>query len=94
MNVHLTVRGVAPLYKILGKKNDIDFNFPGNRLKDLVDGLIGRYGEGIRKALLDAQDDIDMELRVVVNKTDYLQYGQRLDRVLNEGDTIYFMGVG
>jgi hypothetical protein len=94
LNVHLTVKGVAPLYKIFGKKNDIDFAFPGNNLKDLVDGLIGRYGDRIRKALLDAQDDIDMELRVVVNKTDYLQYGRRLDRILNEGDTIYFMGVG
>jgi hypothetical protein len=94
LNVHLTVRGVAPLYKIFGKKNDIDFAFPGSSLKDLVDGLIGRYGDGIRKALMDARDDIDMELRVVVNKTDYLQYGKRLERTLNEGDTIYFMGVG
>jgi hypothetical protein len=90
----LTVKGVAPLYKILGKRNDIDFKFSGNNLKDLVQGLIGRYGDGIRKALLDARDDIDMELRVIVNKTDYLQYGKRLDRILNEGDTIYFMGVG
>ncbi len=94
MNVHLTVKGVAPLYKTLGKKNEVDFEFPGNSLKDLVQGLIRKYGEGIRKALLDVQDDIDMELRVVVNKTDYLQYGKRLDRVLNDGDTIYFMGVG
>jgi len=94
LNVHLTVKGVAPLYKILGKKNEVDFEFPGNSLKDLVQGLIRKYGEGIRKALLDAQDDIDMELRVVVNKTDYLQYGKRLDRILTEGDTIYFMGVG
>ena len=94
MNVHLTVRGVAPLYKIFGKKNDIDLAFPGNTLKELVDGLIAKYGSGIKKALLDTQDDIDMELRVVVNKTDYLQYGQRLNRLLNEGDTIYIMGVG
>ena len=94
MNVHLTVRGVAPLYKIFGKKNDIDMTFSGNTLKDLVEGLIAKYGSGIKKALLDAQDDIDMELRVVVNKTDYLSYGERMPRLLNEGDTIYFMGVG
>ncbi len=94
MNVHLKVKGVAPLYKIFGKKNDIDLTFPGNTLKDLVEGLITKYGSGIKKALLDAQDDIDMELRVVINQTDYLQYGQRLGRSLNEGDTIYIMGVG
>jgi len=57
--------------------------------------LIGTYGGDIRKALLDATDDIDMELQVFVNdKTDFLQYGQRLGRPLNEGDTVYIMGVG
>ncbi len=94
MNVHLTVKGVAPLYKIFGKKNDIDMTFPGNTLQDLVDGLIRKYGNGIKKAIFDAQDEIDMELRVVVNQTDYLSYGERMDRLLNEGDTIYIMGVG
>jgi molybdopterin converting factor small subunit len=95
MNIHITVRGVAPLYKIFGKKKDIDFEFPGNTVKDLVDGLISTYGDDIKKALLDVQGDIDMELRVYVNnKDDHLQWGQRLNRVLNEGDTIYIMGVG
>ena len=94
MNVHLTVKGVAPLYKIFGKKNDIDMTFSGNTVQDLVDGLIRKYGNGITRALLDSRDDIDMELRVVVNKTDYLSYGERMNRPLNEGDTIYIMGVG
>jgi molybdopterin converting factor small subunit len=95
MKVHVTVRGVAPLYKIFGKKNDIDLEFPGNMVKDLVDGLIRTYGADIKKALLDAEGDIDMELRVFVNdKDDHLQYGQRLNRVLNEGDTIYILGAG
>ena len=95
MKVHLSVRGVHPLYKIFGKKKDIDFEFTGNTVKDLVDGLIATYGDGIRKALLDAQGDIDMELQVFVNKKeDHLQWGQRLNRLLNEGDTVYIMGVG
>jgi hypothetical protein len=95
MKVHITVRGVHPLYKIFGKKKDIDFEFSGNTVKDLVDGLISTYGDEIKKALLDAQGDIDMELQVFVNsKNDHLQWGQRLTRLLNEGDTIYIMGVG
>jgi hypothetical protein len=94
MKVHLTVRGVAPLYKIFGKKNDIDFEFTGNTVKDLVDGLLGTYGNDIRRALLDAEGDIDMELQVFVNnKDDHLQWGKRLNRQLNEGDTVYIMGV-
>jgi hypothetical protein len=95
MKVHLAVRGVAPLYKIFGKKKDIDFEFPGNTVKDLVDGLISAYGNDIKKALLDAQGDIDMELQVYVNsQDDHLQWGKRLTRLLNEGDTVYIMGVG
>jgi len=95
MKVHLAVRGVHPLYKIFGKKKDIDFEFPGNTMKDLVKGLIGAYGNDVNKALLDAHGDIDMELRVFVNnKDDHLLYGQRLNRVLNEGDTVYIMGAG
>ena len=95
MKVHLAVRGVHPLYKVFGKKKDIDFEFAGNTVKDLVDGLICVYGTDVNKALLDAHGDIDMELRVFVNdKDDYLLYGQRLNRVLNEGDTVYIMGVG
>jgi hypothetical protein len=38
--------------------------------------------------------DLDIELRVVINKTDYLRYGRRFDRILSEGDTISFMGFG
>ncbi len=95
MKVHLAVRGVHPLYKIFGKKKDIDFEFAGNTVRDLVDGLIGAYGNGVKKALLDAHGDIDMELRVFVNnKDDYLLHGQRLSRVLNEGDTVFIMGAG
>jgi hypothetical protein len=30
----------------------------------------------------------------VNDKDDHLQYGQRLNRVLNEGDTIYILGAG
>jgi molybdopterin converting factor small subunit len=87
MNVHVTVRRIAPLSKIFGKK-DIDVTFRGNTLKDLIEELIAGYGDGIRKAILDSQDDIDMELSVVVNETDYLSYGERMHRLLNEGDTI------
>jgi len=34
MRVHITVRGVAPLYKIFGKKKEIDFEFSGNTVKE------------------------------------------------------------
>lgn len=59
MDVHVKVRGVAPLYK-----NSIDVIFPGKTIKDLVDAMVPKYGNGIRKAIIDKNGEIDMELLV------------------------------
>ena len=94
MKVHLSVKGVAPLYKLLGKKNDIDIAFSGNTLRDLVNELINKFGNGVKKAIFDDKDEIDMELRVSINQIGFLSYGERMNASLNESDTIYIMGVG
>ncbi|MCX5811759.1 MAG: hypothetical protein NT178_04350 [Proteobacteria bacterium] len=94
MKIHLSVKGVAPLYKLLGKKNDIDITFPGNTLQDLVNELIKKFGNGVKKAILDDKEEIDMEIRVSVNQIGFLSYGERMSASLNESDTIYIMGVG
>jgi len=94
MKIHLKIEGLALLYKTLHKKKALDFEFPGTTLRDFVNGLIRKYGPGVKKALLDQKGEIDMELRVVVNYSDYLQYGHRMDSPLNEGDTLHLMAVG
>jgi hypothetical protein len=35
-----------------------------------------------------------MELRVVVNQSVYLSYGERMDVPLHDGDTLHLMTVG
>ena len=94
MKIHLKIEGLAPLYKILNRKKELDFEFNGNTLRDFTNGLIRKYGPGVQKALLDQKGEIDMELRVVVNLTHFLSYGQRMDTPLNEGDTLHLMTVG
>jgi hypothetical protein len=94
MEIHLSVKGVAPLYKLLGKKNDIDITFPGNTLQDLINELINKFGNGVKKAILDDKEEIDMEIRVSVNQIGFLSYGKRMNASLKESDTIYIMGVG
>ncbi|MEJ2723831.1 MAG: hypothetical protein P8175_04130 [Deltaproteobacteria bacterium] len=94
MKIHLKIEGLAPLYKILNRKKELDFEFNGNTLRDFTNGLIRKYGPGVEKALLDQKGEIDMELRVVVNLTHFLSYGQRMDTPLNEGDTLHLMTVG
>jgi hypothetical protein len=94
VKIHLKIEGLAPLYKILNRKKELDFEFNGNTLRDFTNGLIRKYGPGVEKALLDQKGEIDMELRVVVNLTHFLSYGQRMDTPLNEGDTLHLMTVG
>jgi hypothetical protein len=94
MKVHLRIEGLAGLYKIFNKKKALDFDFPGNTLRDFTHALIRNYGPGVKKAILDQKGEIDMELRVVVNQSDYLSYGERMDAPLHDGDTLHLMTVG
>jgi hypothetical protein len=94
MKVHLRIEGIAPLYKIFQKKKALDFDFPGNTLRDFTDELIRRYGPDVEKAILDQKGEIDMELRVVVNQSVFLSYGERMGAPLHDGDTLHLMTVG
>lgn len=94
MRIHLKIRGLPQLYKVMEKKKDLFFEFPGNTVGDLVRSLINKYGPAVKKALLDQNGDIDMELRVVLNDRTFLMYGERMSATLNDGDTLWLMTVG
>lgn len=94
MKIQVTFRGIANLYKVMNKKWTIDIDVAGNTVRDVVSALITKYGAVIKQALLDQQGDIDMELRLVHNERTFLEYGQRMDTPLNDGDKLWFMAVG
>ena len=94
MKIHLRIEGLADLYKILNKKKAMDFDFAGNTLRDFTSALIRNYGPGVKRAILDQAGEIDMQLRVVVNQSKYLTYGERMDASLHDGDTLHLMTVG
>ncbi len=94
MKIHVKFRGLPQLYKVMNKRKDVDVEFSGNTVRDCVDKLVGKYGAAMKKALLDQNGDVDMELRVVLNDRTFLQHGQRMDFPLNDGDSLLFMTVG
>ena len=96
MKIHVKFQGLGNLYKVMNKKKDLDLNFSQNRVtvKDIINSLVNRYGAPIKKALLNQEGDIDMEIRVLHNNRFFLTYGQRMDIPLNEGDVLQFMTVG
>jgi molybdopterin converting factor small subunit len=94
MKIQFRIEGIPELYKLMKKQKKLDFIFQGKTLQDMVNGLISKFGPRVKNILLDKNDEIDMEYRVVVNMSRYLSYGQRMDEVLNEGDTVHLMTVG
>jgi len=93
MKIHLKIEGLPQLYKLLNKKKALDFEFPGQTIRDFAVGLARKYGRGVNQALLDQSGAIDMGLRVAVNFS-VLSYENRMDTPLHEGDTIHLMTVG
>ncbi|HAR94506.1 MAG TPA: hypothetical protein DCR97_00855 [Deltaproteobacteria bacterium] len=94
MKINVTFRGIAHLYKVMNKKWTIDVEIAGNTVRDVINALISKYGSVVRQSLLDTEGDIDMELRVVYNERTFLEYGDRMDAPLNDGDKLWFMAVG
>jgi molybdopterin converting factor small subunit len=90
MNLNVKFNGMPILYKTLNRKKELQIEFPGTTLRELIDWLVARFGPPIRKALLDGNDDIDVEIRVVLNNGTYLTEG-RMDTPLKDGDTLAFM---
>jgi hypothetical protein len=94
MKIHLRIEGIADLYKLFSKKKDVYVDFPGGTLRDFTNALIRNYGPAVKKAILDQAGEIDMGFRVVVNQSAYLSYGERMDVLLHDGDTLHLMTVG
>lgn len=91
MKVNLKFNGMPILYKTLNRKKEVEIEFTGNTLRELIVRLTGKYGLPMQKALLDKNGDVDVEIRVVLNGASYLTEG-RMETVLNDGDTLAFMG--
>lgn len=89
MKIHVNLEGIPILFKTL-KKKEMDIDLSGNTLRDLTDNLVSRYGTSIKKALLDGNGDVDIEIRVMQNNNYLME--DRMNTVLEEGDILAFRG--
>jgi hypothetical protein len=93
MRIHLDFKGVPVRYKTLNKKKEIDLDFKpaSGTVKEPIDFLASRFGDAVKKALLDQKGEIGMEIRVVLNHQTYL-VENRMEASLNDGDSVAFLG--
>jgi hypothetical protein len=89
MKIHVNLGGIPILFKTL-KKKEFEVEVPGSTVRDLTDDLVRRYGAPIKKALLDSNGDVDLEIRVMRNNMYLME--DRMEVKLQEGDILAFRG--
>jgi len=86
MRVTVSFLGAHPAAKIAGGAS-VALEVPGATIADLVRELADRYGEPMRRYLLDETGELDRAFKVVVNEKEWLTR-EELGRPLGEGDRI------
>ena len=89
MKVNLKILGLPTLSKVTGEK-ELDVNFEGKTVNDLIGYIVKRYGRKAEEALLDEEGKLDITIQVLLNGREWIPY-DRFDTVLKDGDSIALM---
>ena len=89
MKIHLDTRRVPDLTKALGKEN-IDFEFNGETVGDLIEGLASKYGAKAREALYDSRGNFDGMIQIILNSKEWVP-SDKLETRLKPDDRVSLM---
>ena len=71
-------------------RRELEVEFAGETVNDLIEHLVARYGRKARQALFDGEGKLDPVVQVLLNGTEWVPH-DRLDTVLQDGDGVMFM---
>ena len=71
-------------------RREVEIEFDGETVNDLIDYLIARYGQKARKALYDSGGQLDPVVQILLNGERWVTH-DRLDTVLHDGDDVAIM---
>lgn len=77
------------LPEVIGSK-ELEVEFAGATVNELVDHLIASYGNNAKKALLDEQGNLDPMIQVLLNGEKWITSDQ-LDMPLENGDDLVLL---
>jgi MoaD family protein len=77
------------LPEVIGRK-ELEVEFAGETINDLVEHLVAQYGRKAKKALYDSTDKLDPVIQVLLNGKEWVTH-DRLDAALQDGDEVMFM---
>ena len=77
------------LPEAIGRK-ELEVEFDGQTVNDLIDHLVAQYGRKARQALYDERGQLDPVVQILLNGEEWVTH-DRLDRPLQDGDHVFFM---
>lgn len=88
MKVNLKVL-LPKLPEVIGRK-ELQVEFSGETINDLIEHLIAQYGRRAKQALYDKTGELDPVIQVLLNGETWVTQDQ-LDTVLRDGDSLILM---
>ena len=88
MKVNLKVL-LPKLPEVIGRK-ELQVEFSGETINDLIEHLIAQYGRRAKQALYDKTGELDPVIQVLLNGETWVTQDQ-LDMVLQDGDSLILM---
>jgi MoaD family protein len=80
---------VPVLPEAIGRK-ELEVEFAGETVNDLIEHLVARYGRKARQALYDEKGQLDPVVQVLLNGKEWVTH-DRLDTALKDGDSVVLM---
>ena len=77
------------LSDVVGEKK-FELNIQGKTVKDLIEELIRKYGQKVRKVFYGERGTFDPMIQIALNGEKWIPADQH-ETPLNEGDTLIFM---
>ena len=77
------------LPEVIGRK-ELEVEFAGSTIQDLIDHLVARYGRKAEQALFDEKGELGPVVQVLLNGEAWITRDQ-LDTALQDGDSVVFM---
>jgi len=69
---------------------ELEVEFPGSTVNDLINHLIDVYGRKVEDALLDENGEFDPVIQILLNGEEWIPIDQ-LDMELNNGDSVVIL---
>jgi MoaD family protein len=77
------------LPEAIGRK-ELELEFDGQTVNDLIDHLVAQYGRKAKRALYDERGRLDPMVQILLNGEEWVTH-DRLDRTLEDGDQVVLM---